>query len=77
MKVLRGAWVSIKAVFHFIGRVVTVVLLTAVYLVLLLPFGFILWLLRMSPLHRGALKGSTWRERPQEDASLETAQRPY
>lgn len=76
-KILSVIWGSITGLLHLVGRIITVVLLTVVYVLVFVPLGLALQLLRRTPLIPKGGDGSSWHLRPQEDLSLEAARRPY
>ena len=77
MKTLRAVWAGVQAVLHFIGRIMTVVLLTITYIVVVVPWGAVLALAGRRPLYAGQPQGSTWRDCRVADTSSEEASRPY
>jgi hypothetical protein len=77
MKALKAIWAGIQAVLHFIGRIMTVVLLTVIYAVIVVPWGLLLAITGQRPLYKGQPEGSTWRDRPAVDSSLDEAAKPY
>lgn len=77
MKVLSAIWGVISRLLHFIGRIITVILLTVVYVVVFVPLGLVLRLFRRTPLALSGAGGSTWKQRPPEDLTLEAARRPF
>jgi len=74
---LLALWGVISRLLHFIGRILTILLLTVVYVAAFIPLGLLLQVLHRTPLAPAHLQGSTWHQRPLEDHSLEGARRPY
>jgi len=77
MAALISLWSALKKVFHTIGRVMTVVVLTLVYIVVFLPLGALLRAFGRAPLQTGQVASSTWHDRPVEHPTLDDAQRPF
>jgi hypothetical protein len=77
VKALSAGWGVIRTLLHYIGRVVTVILLTVVYVVVFVPLGLVLRLVGRTPLLPREALSSTWKQRAQEEQNLEAARRPY
>ena len=77
MAILCPLWGALRKVFHFIGRVTTVILLTTVYFVIFLPLGAVLRVFNRAPLAAAGGAASTWKHRPAEDTTLDGAERPF
>jgi len=76
-KALSAVWGAVRRLLHLIGRVVTVVLLTVLYVAVFVPLGLVLRLVGRTPLLPREEGGTTWRPRAPEDETLEAARRPY
>lgn len=77
MRLIAAAWSAVKGALHFVGRIVTVILLTVIYLALLTPLGALLVLLRKAPLQTRRHGGSTWSAREGTEPTLQDATRPF
>lgn len=77
MTLLRSLWAALMAVSHFIGRVMTVILLTVIFVVVVVPLGALLWAIGRSPLYAGQPEGTTWRRRPASPSDIEEAAKPF
>ena len=74
---LSTIWSGIMAFFHAVGRVMTVILLTVMYVVIIVPLGLLLLVFRRPPLYRGQPTDTTWRPVAKGDMTLEDARSPF
>lgn len=82
MNAINAAWRTCYAAWmrfaHVLGIVNTTVLLTIVYVVVVLPTRSLWWLLRKDPLLlRRTQLATRWKERVQDDPTLEERQHPF
>ncbi|HAV23196.1 MAG: hypothetical protein A2X67_07635 [Ignavibacteria bacterium GWA2_55_11] len=63
---------------HVLGIINTTLLLTAVYVVMVLPMRAVWWIIRKDPLQLRHVHSSTqWQERDAEEPSIEERSHPF
>ncbi len=77
MRVVKQLWEGWKRVAEKIVRVQTLILLTLLYVILILPFGFLASLLGDPLGVRRAAGSSLWRSRRTPPADPDTARRQF
>ncbi len=77
MRVLSAIWGGLLRVLEPIGRVVTVILLTAIYLAIVLPVSLVVRLTGTAPLCLRSGGESTWRAYQADYSRGERAREPF
>jgi hypothetical protein len=76
-KVLRAFVSGWKTVTEFIGRVVSVILLTVIYIIVGVPTGLVLRLVGKPPMRVKSGGSSTWEPRDKRPPGIEDARQPF
>ena len=76
-RMLRAFINVLKTISEFVGRVVTVAILTVIYLIVAVPTGLVLGLVGKPPMRTKSVGGSTWELREERPSGLEDARHPF
>ncbi len=77
MSVLKAVWRGIKRLLEAVGHVVSTILLTAIYIVVVGPLSLILRITGREPLRVSSAEDTTWQDYPEDQSSIDRAHQPF